>query len=248
MKIGKSPGTDNICIELLKTDVITAGNVFTELFSDIWTTNEIPRDWNKGLIIKIPKKGDLQNCDNWRGITLLSMPSKIFCRVLLNRIEGDIDVNQRQEQAGFRRSKGCMDQIFSLRNIIEQSTEWNAPLCIGFIDFNKAFDSIHHETLWKILRHYGLPQKIVGLISVLYKSFECSVLMDSTQTDYFPVKSGVRQGCILSPILFNITLDYIMRQTTQNARHGIQWNMFSQLEDLDYIDDIALLLTNARHL
>ena len=233
MKTEKSPGIDNICIELLKTDVITG------LFSDIWTVNEIPRDWNKGLIVKIPKKGDRQNCDNWRGITLLSMTSKIFCRVLLNRIEEAIDVNLRQEQAGFRTGKGCMDQIFSLRNIIAQSTEWNAPLCIGFIDFKKAFDSIHHETLWKILRHYGLPQKIVGLISVL---------MDSTQTDYFPVKSGVRQGCILSPILFNITLDYIMRQTTQNVRHGIQWTMFSQLEDLDYADDIALLSTNARHM
>ena len=132
MKTGKSPGTDNICIELLKTDVITAGNVFTDLFSDIWTTNEIPRYWNMGLIVKIPKKGDLQNCDNWRGITLLSMLS---CRVLLKRIEGAIDVTLRQEQAGFQRGKGCMYQIFSLCNIIEQSTEWNAPLCIGFIDF-----------------------------------------------------------------------------------------------------------------
>ena len=228
MKTGKGPGTDNICIEPLKPDVITAGNVFTDLFSDTWTTNEIPRDCNKGLIVKIPKKGDLQN--------------------LLNRIERVIDVNLRQEQAGFRRGKGCMHQIFSLRNIIEQSTEWNAPLCIGFIDFKKAFDNIHHETLWKILRHYGLSQKIVGLISVLDKNFECSVLMDSTQTDYFPVKSGVRLGFIISPILFNITLDYIMRQTTQNARHGIQWTMFSQLEDLDYADDIALLSTNARYL
>ena len=88
---------DNMCIKLLKTDVITAGNVFTDLFSDIWTTNEIPRDWNKGLIVKIPKKGDLQNCDNWRGITLLSMPIKIFCRVLLNRIEGAIDVKNKQD-------------------------------------------------------------------------------------------------------------------------------------------------------
>ena len=135
------------------------------------------------------------------------MPSKIFCRVLLNRIEGAIYVNLRQEQAGFRRGKGCMDQIFSLRNIIEQSTEWNAPLCIGFIYFKKAFDSIHHDTLWKILRHYGPPQKIVGIISILYESFECSVLMDSTLTDYFPANSDVRQVCIRSPILFNITLD-----------------------------------------
>ena len=141
-----------------------------------------------------------------------------------------------------------MDQIFSLRNIIKQSTKCNAPLCIGFIDFKKAFDSIHHETLWKIPRQYGLPQKIVDLISVPYTRFECSVLMDSTQTDYFPEKLGVRQGCILSPILFNITPEYIMRQTTQNARHGIQWTMFSQLKDLDYADDIALLSTNARHL
>ena len=110
MKTAKSPGTYNICIEPLKTDVTTAGNVFTDLFSDIRTTNEIPRDWNKGLIVKIPKKGDLQNCDNWRGLTLLSIPSKIFCRVLLNRIEGAIDVNLRQDQSGFRRGKGCMDQ------------------------------------------------------------------------------------------------------------------------------------------
>ena len=72
--------------------------------------------------------------------------------------------------------------------------------------------------------------------------------MDSTQTDNFSVKSGVRQGCIISPILFNITLDYIMRQSTQNARHGIQWTMFSQLEELDYADNSALLSTNARHL
>ena len=118
-----------------------------------------------------------------------------------------------------------------------------------FIDFKKAFDSIHHETLWKILRHYGLPQKIVGLISVLYKSFECSVVqMDSTQTDYFPVKYRCtrRMHSITNTVQYNPRLHY--EQTTQNARHGIQWTMFSQLEDLDYVDDIALLSTNARHL
>ena len=120
MNTRKSPGTNNICIELLKTDVITAvGNVVTDLFNDIWTTNEIPRNWNKDL-------------------TLVPMPNKIFCRVLHNRIEEDIDINLRQEQAGFRRGKGDMDQIVS---------EWNTPLCIGFIDFKKAFYSIHHETL-----------------------------------------------------------------------------------------------------
>ena len=102
----------------------------------------IPNDWNKGLIVKLPKKEDLQHCDNLRGIALLSVPSKIFCRVLLNRIEGAIDVKLRQEQVGFWSGKGCTDQIFAVRNIIEQSIEWSAPGCIGFIYYNKAFDKM----------------------------------------------------------------------------------------------------------
>ena len=77
---------------MLKTDIHFAGRVFTDLFKDIWTNNVIPSIWNMGLIVKLPEKGDLQNCDNWKGITLLSVPSKIFCRVLLHRIEGATDV------------------------------------------------------------------------------------------------------------------------------------------------------------
>ena len=136
--------------------------------------------------MKLPKKGDFQHCDNLIGITLISVPSKIFCRVLLNRIDGAIDVMLRQEQEGFWRRKRCTYQIYSpLRNIIEQSIEWNVPLCIGFIDFRKAFDNIHYSTLWTILRHYGLPQKIVDLISIIYPNFECSVLMERNKTNSF---------------------------------------------------------------
>ena len=108
MKAGKAPGSDNICTEMLKTDINFAGRIFTDLFRDIWTNDVIPNDWNNGLIVKLPKKGDHQHGENWRGITLLSAPSKIFCRVLLIRIEGVIDVKQRQEQAGFRREKDAL--------------------------------------------------------------------------------------------------------------------------------------------
>ena len=97
MKAGKASGSDSICTEMLKTDIHFSDRVFTDLFRDIWTNDVIPNDWNKGLIVKLPKKGDLQHCDNWRGIALLSVPSMIFCRVLLNIIEGDIDVKLRQE-------------------------------------------------------------------------------------------------------------------------------------------------------
>ena len=106
---------------------------------------------------------------------------------------------------GFRRGKGCTDQIFALRNIIEQSIEWNAPLCIGFIDFKKAFDGIHQSTLWKILRHYVLPQKIVDLVSFLYQNSECSVMMEINQTKqlFSKVRSSPMLHCIPNTLQYS---------------------------------------------
>ena len=123
LKNGKAPGIDSLQAELQKADIGTTSRLLTDLFCKIWEQEVIPKDWSKGLIFKLPEKGDLGNCDNWRGITLLSVPSKIFCRILLKRIEKAIDTTLREEQAGFRRGRGCMDQIFALRNILEQSLE-----------------------------------------------------------------------------------------------------------------------------
>ena len=248
LKTGKAPGIDCIHAEMLKADIKTSSKVLTNLFKNIWDKDTIPDDWSKGLIVKLPKKGELGNCNNWRGITLLSIPSKVFCRILLDRIDQAIDERLRQEQAGFRKGRGCTDQIFALRNIIEQCLEWNSPLVINFIDFKKAFDSIHRNSLWKILRSYGLPQKIVTLIQLFYQQFECSIINNNTLIDWFSVDSGVRQGCILSPILFIVAIDWIMRRTTSDKPRGIQWTMFTKLEDLDFADDIALLSSTGTHM
>ena len=248
LKAGKAAGIDDIHSEMLKADILTSATALKSLFRNIWNTESIPDDWARGLIVKIPKKGNLQKCDSWRGITLLSIPSKVFCRVILDRIKSAIDDRLREEQAGFREGRGCIDQIFALRNIIEQCMEWNVPLFVNFIDFQKAFDSIHRDTLWKILQHYGIPHKIVDLIRRFYDNFECNVIHRNTISEPFPVRSGVRQGCVLSPILFLTAIDWIMRKTTADKHQGIQWTLSSQLEDLDFADDLAILSTNAKHL
>ena len=193
-------------------------------------------------------KGDLSNCDNWRGITLLSIPSKVFCRVLLRRIDCVLDLKLRQEQAGFRKGRGCIDQIFARQNIIEQWIEWNVPLYINFIDFKKAFDSVYREGLWKILRAYGIPPKIVTIIRTLDEHFECSVIVENILKESFHVKSGVRQSCILSPILFLVVIDWVMHKTTSDCPLGIQWTLFSCLEDLDFADDLAVISATHSHL
>ena len=87
------------------------------------------------MIIKIPKKGSLSDWNNWHGITLLSVPSKIFCKVIIQRITQAVDDILRNEQAGFRKGRGCTDQIFTLRNILEQCTEWNRQLYVNFNDY-----------------------------------------------------------------------------------------------------------------
>ena len=114
----------------------------------------MPKDWSLGTIVRIPKKGNLTDCNNWRGVTLLSIPSKVFCKVIIMRIENVVNTTVRKEQAGFRRGRGTTEHIFTLRSILEQCNEWQRNIYINFVDFEKAFNSVRRGSLWKILRHY----------------------------------------------------------------------------------------------
>ena len=116
---------------------------------------------------------------------------------------------------------------------------------VNFVDFEKAFDSLHRDSLWSILRNYGIPQKLVRLIRSFYDNFRCCVGHGNA---YFEVITGVRQGCVMSAILFNLTIDWLMRQTTKDAKRGIRWGLFSTLEDLDFADDLALLSHTHQHI
>ena len=237
----KAAGPESIPPEALKADIETTVGILHDLFAKVWDKEHFPTDWREGHLVKLPKKGDLSNCNNYRGITLLSIPGKVFNRVILDRIKEAADKLLRDNQAGFRKHRSCTDQIASLRLIIEQSREWNSPLLVNFIDYEKAFDSIDRKSLWKIMQRYGIPQKIVNLIEKMYKDTSCKVLHEGQMTDGFKINTGVRQGCLLSPFLFILAIDWIMKVATGSRRNGIQWTLWEQLDDLDFADDIALL-------
>ena len=221
MKSGKAPGADGVTAEMLKADVNVTAPILTEIFKQIWEEGQIPEAWKTGLIFKLPKKGDLGDCNNWRGITLLSLTSKVFSRIVLSRLTAVLEKDLRSQQAGFRPGRFCSDHIFTLRQILEQSKEWNTPLYINFIDLEKAFDNIHRESLWKILRHYGVPAKLVRFIAMLYSDFKSQVICDSELTEAFNVSTGVKQGCILSPFLFILAIDWIMKNSTDVRGEGL---------------------------
>ena len=241
LKNGKAPGIDGIPAEVLKADSGTMAEMLYPLFRDIWNGESFPKEWLEGVIVKIAKKGNLSECNNWRGINLLCAPSKIFNRVILNRIMSPLVQQLRKEQAGFMPGKSCIDQINTLRIIIEQSAEFNSPLYVLFIDYEKAFDKIDRSMLWILLANYGVPAKIIQLIKTQYDQFTCRVSHAGMLSDPIETICGVRQGCLLSPLLFLVVIDHVMVTVTQGKPRGIQWGLTGRLEDLDYADDQALL-------
>ena len=164
--------------------------------------------------------------------------SKVFSKIIHTRLAETLDEYIRQEQAGFRPGRLCSGHIFTLMQILEQSKEWNAPLYANFIDFEKAFDSSHRDSLWKILRNYGIPSKLVNVIKMLYSDSKSQVICNTALTDTFSVSTGVKQGCNLSPFLFILGIDWVLKQVTSGGR-GIRRTLTIVLEDLDYADDIA---------
>ncbi|VDP27037.1 unnamed protein product [Schistosoma margrebowiei] len=198
-------------------------------------------DWKEGHLIKISKKGNLSKCENYRGITLQSIPEKVFNRVLLCRMKDAVDAQLRDQQSGFRKNRSCTDRIATLRIIVKQSVEWNSSLYINFIDYEKAFDSVDRRTLWKLLRYYGVPEKIVNIIRNSYDGLQCKFVHGGQLTDAFQVRTGVRQGCLLSPFLFLLVVDWIIKTSTSEGKHGIQWTAQSELHDLDFGDHLSLL-------
>nr|KAG5711950.1 hypothetical protein BaRGS_026391 [Batillaria attramentaria] len=237
LKSGKAAGPDGIPPEALKADTQTSTDMLHPLLRKTWESESVPQDWKKGHLVKLPKKGDLSSCSNWRGIMLLSIPGKVLTRIILERLKTALDKTLREEQAGFRNDRSCTDHIATMRIIIEQSLEWQTPLYSTFVDFQKAFDSVDREVIWKLMSHYGFPPKFVNIIRQLYEDATCQVTHDGKLTEPFTVRTGVRQGCILSPTIFLMVVDWVMRQATDGKRTGIQWTFSKQLEDLDFADE-----------
>jgi endonuclease/exonuclease/phosphatase family metal-dependent hydrolase len=238
LRNGKAAGEDGIAPEMLKHCDELSELYLLKLCNEVWNSEKVPSSWRKGVIVKLPKKGDLRECGNWRGITLLPLVYKLFFRMLINRIKSAVDSKIGEQQAGFRSGRSCADQIFTLRYIIEQCLEWQQPLLVNFIDFEKAFDSLHRETLWKILEVYGFPSKVINIIRDLYEGLECCIKLDNGNSDWFSIRTGVRQGCVLSPMLFGIAVDFVMKQA--QTGEGLKVDK-TVIEELAFADDFGIL-------
>lgn len=243
----KAPGADNIPIELLKYGGNSTLDTMHKICVDVWETGEWPSDWGLSTFIPIPKKGDRSQCSNYRTISLVSHSSKVLLKVILNRIQQKTEQELSDEQAGFRPGRGTRDQITNLRVLTAKLREHKQPVYMCFIDFQKAFDCVQHEKLWWAMLDMGYPPHLVNLLAQLYKSQKAAVRIAGEMSEWFSIQKGVRQGCVLSPYLFNIISETVMRKAVENFSGGVTIGG-RKISNLRYADDIVLLASSITEL
>ena len=248
IKEGKAFGEDGISPEVMKR--VDLNGIVLKFCNDALDGGDLPDQWKTSLIIPVPKKGDLTKTDSYRGIALTSIVSKTMHRMILNRMKPSLERVLRRHQNGFRPGRSTASHILSLRRILEGATAKNFPAVMTFIDFRKAFDSVHRGILMKILRAYGIPDKLVDLIERTYTDTLAKVMTPEGLTEAFRILAGVLQGDTLAPYLFIIVVDYIMRTAMGNLEEPVGFTIrprqsrrhpAEKLADVEFADDVALI-------
>ena len=180
-------------------------------------------DWKRWVFIPIPKEGSAKECSNYCTIALISHASKVILKILQARLQQHVNRELSDVQAGFRKGRGTRDQIANIRWIIKKARESQKNIYFCFIDYAKAFDCVDHNKLWKILKKMGIPDHLTCLLRNQYAGQEATVRTGHGTTDWFQIGKGVGQGCILSPCLFNLYADNIIRNAgLEETQAGIK--------------------------
>ena len=185
-------------------------------------------------------KGNAEDCRNYHTIALISHSSKLMLKILQARLQQYMNYELPDVRAGFRKGRGTRNQIANICWIIEKAREFQKNIYFCFIDNAKTFDCVDNNKLWKILQEMGIPDYLTYLLRNLYAGQEATVRTGHGTTGWFQVRKGVRQGCILSPSLFNWYAEYITQAGIKIARRNIN--------NLRYADDTALMAESEEEL
>ena len=170
LMLGRVSGEDGIPNELLK--YCNIDDIVLEYANSLLLDGHKPQQWSDINILLLPKDGNLSNASNYRGIGLSAMMSKVVDKLILNRIQPQLDPLLRNNQNEFRPKRNTTAHILALRRIIEEAKRNNVPATIVFMDLSKAFDSVHRAKMMQILRAYGIPNELVNAIQKLYEKQE----------------------------------------------------------------------------
>ena len=208
----KAPGADSFPVELLKLDDPRARRpqAFPRHSRPCVERGGNPTGVERRNDLEVlHKKSDRSDCNNFRGISLVSHAGKVLMKIVANRLSDFCEAQQilPEKQCGFRPARSTIDMLFVVHRLQELGRQSKIPLYMCFVDLQKAYDSVDRELLWKVLARAGVPSVIIDVIRQFHDGMRARVRMDDEElSEWLEVTQGLRQGYVLSPLLFNISL------------------------------------------
>ena len=238
LKNNKAAGADGLAAELFKTGGVELIRCMHQLISKIWLAESMPNDWNLSVLCPILKKGDPTICANYRGISLISIAYKVLSSVLCERLKPYTKTLIGPYQCGFRPGKSTIDQIFTLRQILEKTHENQIDTHHLFVDYKAAFDSPIRDCLYATMSEFGIPAKLTRLCRMTLSNTCSSVKVGNDLSETFNTDRGFRQGDPLSCDLFNFIMEGILRKAGVHRNGTI---FYKGVQLLAYADDIDII-------
>ena len=264
LKNHKAAGIDEIPAEVLKWGGKSITAWLHEIILGVWESERAPAEWKQALIVPVFKSGDKALLDNYRGISLLSIPAKVYSLIIGERLKKWADEHLLDVQSGFRPERGCADAIFSLRRLQEEALNKQRNMFTCFIDLSKAYDSIPRALAWDMLARRGVPCKIISLLRDLHTDTWCALKGDhKSAASWFEVKTGFKQGDVNAPMLFNLFIDTVVRclepllgqagvtftyRIDGQLTHSKTRNLHEIAWILMFADDIALIMEDGEQM
>ena len=212
----------------------------------MWLAGSWPYSLTDSSYITLHKKNDRGNCGNYRTLALISHMSKITLNIIQQRLISFVESEVSDAQCGFVSGKSTVDAIFRVRGLAQAYLAVKHPLHLIFVDFRKAFDSVTHTKLFEMLRRLGMAEDLVRIIENLYRNAHGTISWKGHSSVPFPTSAGVRQGCPISPSLFNIYTECIMRKWHERTNHLPSPNVDGcASKEQRYADDLVLMALSA---
>ena len=245
LKPGKATGIDCISNEMISSLLTNYPDIIIKLFNSIMQSSEFIPEWVLGAIVPIHKKGSKNDPSNYRGITLMSCLGKLFLTILNNRLTQFVKEKKilSDKQLGFVVGNRTSDAHIIINNLIRKYSHKNGSKIFScFVDFSKAFDTIPRDILFKKLYNYGIRGKFFNIIKDIYKNDKSCIKIGNQCTEPFHINQGVRQGCVLSPLLFNIFIaDLVQKLDMVNGKVKVN---NKEISSIFWADDIVMLSEN----
>ena len=217
MTNAKAVGPHELPVELLKLGINhdpTVLREFHRMIKRVWHQWEVPQRWRDAVIKVLHETKDRTECGNYRGISLVAHAGKVLLKIVATRLSAHCEARNLlpEEQCGFRPHRSTTDMMFAVRRLQELGRKARVPLFLCFIDLQKAYDSVDRTPLWQVLARFGTPPQMIEVIRQFHDGMRACVRSDDGRcSEWFEVAQGLRQGCVISPLMFNVLFAAVLR-------------------------------------